>query len=84
MPQHKSAIKRTRQNKKRTERNKAKLSKVKTLIKKVRTSKDKKEATLALNIAVKYLDQLAAKGVMHKNAASNQKSSLARFVNKLK
>ena len=47
MPQHKSAIKRTRQNKRRAERNKAQLTKIKTLIKKVRKSKDQKEGIAA-------------------------------------
>jgi small subunit ribosomal protein S20 len=84
MPQHKSAIKRTRQSARRAERNKEQLSKVKTLVKKVRTSKTKEDGTIALKIAVKYLDQLAAKGVIHKNSASNQKSRLTKFVNKLK
>jgi small subunit ribosomal protein S20 len=84
MPRHKSAIKRTRQNKHRAERNKAHLSKAKTLIKKVRTAKDKKEAVVALKNAVKYLDQLAAKGVLHRNTASNQKSKLTKFINKMR
>jgi small subunit ribosomal protein S20 len=83
MPQHKSAIKRTRQSEKRAERNKAQLTKVKTLIKKVRSAKKKEEAQTALKNAVKYLDQLADKGVIHKNNASNQKSKLTKYVNKL-
>jgi small subunit ribosomal protein S20 len=60
MPRHKSAVKRSRQNKRRAERNKAQLSKVKTLIKKVRNAKEKKEASEALKNATKYLDHLAA------------------------
>jgi small subunit ribosomal protein S20 len=84
MPQHKSAVKRTRQSAHRAERNKEHLSKVKTLIKKVRSSKNKEEGTAALQIAVKYLDQLGTKGVIHKNNASNQKSRLTKFVNKIK
>ena len=84
MPQHKSAIKRARQNVGRAERNKKRLSKVKTLVKKVRSSKTKEEASVALKNAVKYLDQLGAKGTIHKNNASNQKSRLTKFVNKIK
>jgi small subunit ribosomal protein S20 len=84
MPQHKSAIKRTRQSARRAERNKEQISKVKTLVKKVRTSKTKEDGNIALKTAVKYLDQLATKGVIHKNTASNQKSRLTKFVNKLK
>jgi small subunit ribosomal protein S20 len=84
MPRHKSAVKRARQNIGRAERNKSKLSKAKTLIKKVRNAKEKKEAQSALKNAAKYLDQLAAAGVMHRNTVSNQKSKLAKFVNKMK
>ncbi len=84
MPQHKSAIKRVRQNAGRAEANKNRLSKMKTLVKKVRSSKTKEEASGALTNAAKYLDQLGAKGTIHKNNASNQKSRLTKFVNKIK
>jgi small subunit ribosomal protein S20 len=84
MPQHKSAIKRARQSINRAERNKAQLSKLKTLIKKVRFSKTKAEGIAALKSAMKYLDQLSIKGTIHKNNASNQKSRLTKFVNKIK
>ncbi len=83
MPQHKSAEKRARQSVKRAMRNKTQLTKAKTLIKKVRASKKKEEASAALKNAIKYLDQIAAKGIIHKNNASNQKSKLTKYVNKL-
>jgi small subunit ribosomal protein S20 len=50
----------------------------------VRSSKNKEEGIAALKSAIKYLDQLGTKGVIHKNNASNQKSRLTRFVNKIK
>ena len=84
MPQHKSAVKRVRQYARRAEANKTRISKAKTLVKKVRSSKTKEEAAVALKNALKYLDQLASKGTIHKNNASNQKSRLTRFVNKIK
>lgn len=84
MPQHKSAEKRIRQSARRHARNKAGISRMKTLIRNVWGAKEKSKAESALKIAVKYLDQLAAKGVIHKNKASNQKSQLMRFVNTLK
>jgi small subunit ribosomal protein S20 len=84
MAQHKSAEKRTRQNAKRNIRNKAVLSRMKTLIKSVRSSKEKEKAAAALKVAVKALDRLASKGVIHKNKAANQKSSLTKFVSALK
>jgi small subunit ribosomal protein S20 len=83
MAQHKSAEKRARQNVRRHVRNKAAISKMKTLIKKVRSAKEKDKAAAALKLAVKTLDQLAAKGVIHKNKAANQKSSLTKFVSKI-
>ena len=84
MAQHKSAEKRTRQNAKRHIRNKAVLSRMKTVIKNVRSAKEKDKAAAALKVAVKALDQLASKGVIHKNKAANQKSSLTKFVSTLK
>lgn len=84
MPQHKSAEKRVRQSEGRRLRNKADLSRVKTLVKKVRSAKEKGLAEAALKTATKVLDQMAAKGVIHKNNASNQKSKLAKFVNAMK
>jgi small subunit ribosomal protein S20 len=83
MPQHKSAEKRVRQNAKRAIRNKASISKMRTLIKKVRSSKTKAEGLTALKAVGKFLDRVASKGVIKKNMASNQKSRLAKFVNKL-
>lgn len=84
MPQHKSAEKRVRQSARRQERNKANLSKIKTLIKKVRLAKERGQAAAVLKIAVKTLDQLAVKGVIHKNKAANQKSKLTKFVHAMK
>ncbi|HWP83320.1 MAG TPA: 30S ribosomal protein S20 [Bacteroidota bacterium] len=84
MPQHKSAVKRVRQSKRRHERNKARISRMKRLIKKVRSITEKEKAQSALKIAVKYLDQLAAKGIIHRNKAANQKSKLTRLVNAMK
>ncbi len=84
MPQHKSAEKRVRQSARRHARNKASLSKMKTLIRKVRSTTEKGKAATALKQAVKYLDQLAAKGLIHRNKAANQKSQLTRLVNSMK
>jgi len=84
MAQHKSAEKRARQNIKRHARNKASLTRMKTLIKNVRSAKDKDAGAVALRTAVKALDQLGSKGLIHKNKASNQKSALTKFVSKMK
>lgn len=83
MPQHKSAIKRVRQNARRAERNKAGMTKLKTLVKKVRTAQGKESASDALKTATKYLDRMSSQGLIHKNKAANQKSKLTKHVNKL-
>jgi small subunit ribosomal protein S20 len=84
MAQHRSAEKRARQSIQRHARNKANVTRLKTLVRKVRLAKEKEKAAAALKVAVKTLDQLAAKGVIHKNKAANQKSRLTKFVNAIK
>ena len=83
MPQHASAAKRARQSVRRAARNRANITRMKTLIKKVRSVKGKAEAAAALKAAAKFLDKLAAKGVIHRNKAANQKSKLTKLVNKI-
>ena len=56
---------------------------MRTLVKAVRSAKEKEAGQKALKIAVKYLDQIADKGAIHKNKASNLKSSLTKLVNRL-
>ena len=57
---------------------------MRSAIKRVRSSKEKEKALVELRKTVKLLDQLAAKGVIHRNNAANNKSRLTMFVNKLK
>ncbi|HEX9828976.1 MAG TPA: 30S ribosomal protein S20 [Bacteroidota bacterium] len=83
MPQHKSAAKRIRSSARRHARNKADITRIRSVIKKVRTAKDKAAASAALKSAVKVLDQMAAKGIIHSNKAANQKSRLTKMVNRL-
>jgi small subunit ribosomal protein S20 len=83
MAQHTSAAKRARQDKRRQARNAQWKSRMRTAIKKVRTAKTKDAGATELKKTVKLLDQLAAKGVIHRNKAANQKSALTRLVNKL-
>ncbi|MEX0686690.1 MAG: 30S ribosomal protein S20 [Balneolales bacterium] len=83
MPQHKSAIKRVRQNVKRRLHNRDQRSQMRTYIKKVLISTDKAEAETNLKVAVSYLDKMGRKGIVHKNQASNKKSRLVKYVNNL-
>ena len=84
MAQHLSAQRQARRAVKHRTRNRASLSKMKTAIKKLRLSKEKDKATAALRKVGKLLDQLAAKRVIHRNKAANQKSRLSKFVASLK
>ncbi len=83
MPQHKSSIKRVRQDKKKRIANRAKRSKVRTLYKKVLNSTDKAEAEKALTEAVSYMDRMAVKRLIHPKNVANKKSNMTRHVNKL-
>lgn len=83
MPQHKSAIKRVRQNKKRQQHNKGRRTKLRTLTKQVYNSADKAEAQENLKKAVSFIDRLTTKGILHKNTAARQKSKLTTYVNNL-
>jgi small subunit ribosomal protein S20 len=84
MAQHKSAEKRARQAVRRADRNAQWKSRMRTAIKRVRAAKEKDKAVPELQKTVKLLDQLAAKGVIHKNKAANNKSALTKYVNSLK
>ncbi len=76
----KSQIKRNRQTIKRAERNKAVRSELKTRVK-VAANAATEGADNAAELtreAVKRIDMAAAKGVIHKNAASRKKSRLMK------
>lgn len=78
MPNIKSAKKRVKVNAAKTLRNKAISSELKTTIKKAGTAEDKEAA---VRVAIKKIDQAAAKGILHKNTAARKKSALARTLN---
>jgi small subunit ribosomal protein S20 len=67
--------------------NRARKGAVRTQIKKylemTRQSKDVDALKEELQVTQRQIDQLAAKGIIHKNAASRKKSSLARQFNAL-
>jgi small subunit ribosomal protein S20 len=84
MAQHKSAEKRARVSKRRADRNAQWKSRMRSAVKRLRASKEKDKALTELKKTVKLLDQLAAKGIIHRNKAANNKSQLTRFVSRLK
>jgi small subunit ribosomal protein S20 len=71
MPNIKSAKKRVKVIATKTAHNKEIKSALKTSIKKAE----------AVSLAVKKIDQAAAKGIMHKNKASRSKANLAKRLN---
>ncbi|MBR0535005.1 MAG: 30S ribosomal protein S20 [Clostridia bacterium] len=84
MPNIKSAKKRVLVNATKAARNKATNSALKTAIKKANAAIDANEANKAeaVKVAVKKLDQAAAKGLLHKNNAAHKKSQLVTKLNK--
>ncbi len=83
MAQHKSAIKRMRSSLRRGIRNKHYTSLMRTAIKRVRSAGTKEKGQAALLKAVSILDSMAAKGIIHRNKAANQKSKLTKLVSNL-
>jgi small subunit ribosomal protein S20 len=80
MPNTTSAKKRLRQNVGRRARNRAAKSMIRTHVKQVReaiAAGKTAEADAALKVAVKRIDQTAAKGIIHRNAAARTKSRLS-------
>ncbi len=81
MANHKSAIKRIRQNEKRRLRNRTFRNRARTLVKKARLaieSGDLEAARIATHEAARDLDKLASRGVVHKRNAARRKSRLMK------
>ena len=79
-----SAKKRIKVIARRQARNKSLRSSTKTTVKKFMVAVeggDKSQALQAHKLAVKAIDQAAAKGIYHKNTASRKKSQLAKMMN---
>ena len=83
MAHHKSAVKRIRSSEIRRIRNRVMRKKLHTLTKAVHAAEKKEDAEKALKTVTSYLDQLALRGIVHKNKAANYKSKLTRRVNNL-
>ena len=78
-----SELKRVRQSRKANSRNKHYKSKMNSSIKKFMTS-DKKDLDKGFSQVIKLIDQVASKGIIHKNKANNKKSKLSQFLNNSK
>jgi small subunit ribosomal protein S20 len=81
---HKSALKRARQNEERRMRNKSTKTRIKNIVKDVRlavSEKSKESALTELDTAKSIIDKAAKKGVIHKKTASRKISRLSKIVN---
>ena len=79
MASHASALKAHRQSLKKRDQNREMRSTLRTAIKRIRTaieSKDLETAKKELAPTVSLIDKMAAKGIIHDNAAARHKSRL--------
>lgn len=86
MPNIKSAKKRVRVSEEKALRNRMFKSAYKTTVKKYQaavTAGDKEAAATLYKDAVKKVDQAAAKGIIHKNAAARKKSQFTLMLNNI-
>ncbi len=83
MANHKSSLKRIRQEETRRLHNRYYGKTMRNAVRKLRSTTDKAEATAMYPGITKMLDKLAKTNVIHKNKASNLKSKLALYINKL-
>jgi small subunit ribosomal protein S20 len=83
MANHKSALKRIRSSEAKRLRNRYQHKTTRTMIKRLRLTTDKSVAAELYITVSSMLDKLAKKNIIHKNKASNNKSKLAKFVNRL-
>lgn len=82
---HASAVKAHRQTVKRTAHNRELRARLRTALKSIRAAIDAgkaAEAKQALGATFSIVDKMAAKGIIHDNAAGRYKSRLARRVKK--
>jgi len=83
MANHKSAEKRIRANETRRVKNRYQAKTTRSSIKKLTAATKKDEAQALLKEVSGMIDKLAKKNIIHWKKAANQKSKLAKRVNKL-
>ena len=84
MANHKSALKRARQNEIRRIRNKSVRTRIKGIVKEVRQAVSESEGVVSqekLNAAKSVIDKAAKKGVLHKKTAARKISRLSKLIN---
>ena len=80
MANHKSSLKRIRQEKVRTLHNKYYAKTMRNAVRKLRATADKEAALKLYPTVQKMLDKLAKTNIIHKNKAANLKSSLTKHI----
>ena len=83
MANHKSSLKRIRQDKVRALHNKYYAKTMRNTVRKLRAMTNKEEAEALYPKVQKMLDKLAKTNIIHKNKAANLKSGLVAHINKL-
>ncbi|MDD2622897.1 MAG: 30S ribosomal protein S20 [Bacteroidales bacterium] len=83
MANHKSALKRIRQNEKKRLANRYWAKTMRNALKKARNIQQASELKEKMPEVVSLIDKLAKKGVIHKNKAANLKSGLMIKLNKM-
>ena len=83
MANHKSALKRVRQDAVKRIANRYYKKSARTAIKNLRELEDKAKAEKFLPIVVSMIDKLAKRNTIHKNKAANLKSKLTKHVQAL-
>lgn len=83
MANHKSSLKRIRQDKKKNLHNRYYAKTMRNAVRKLRAMTDKEEAVKMYPSVQKILDKLVKTNLIHKNKAANIKSSLAQHINSL-
>ncbi len=83
MANHKSSLKRIRQEKTRTLHNKYYAKTMRNAVRKLRAVTDKEEALKQYPTVQKMIDKLAKINVIHDNKAANIKSGLVKHINSL-
>lgn len=80
MANHKSSLKRIRQEKVRALHNKYYAKTMRNAVRKLRATTDKEAALKLYPTVQKMLDKLAKTNIIHKNKAANLKSSLTKHI----
>jgi small subunit ribosomal protein S20 len=83
MANHKSALKRIRQDEVKRERNRYQHKTTRTMLKRIRGAETKKEAIDMLPLVYSHIDKCVKKNIFHKNKAANLKSKLGKMVNSM-